>query len=256
MLHSSLSRMLIGGLMSALFTGAVLAAEGQGSDWSIMLGAGGGIGPKYEGSKKYVVGGIPLIDVSWKNRIFLGMRGLGVNAIATDTFKAGVAVAFQPGRDEKDGARLKGLGDIKDAAAIRGFADYTLSPIHFSADVVRALGGSDGLTATIGTKLEVPVSDRVSLSGGVSATWADGNYMKSYFGVSSVQSARSGLARFKAESGVKNIDISAGAQYRVTDHWAAIANASVSFLIGDAAKSAVSERDTALSGILGVAYKF
>lgn len=232
------------------------AANAAPSDWSVVVGGGGGFGPKYEGGKKTSFGVMPFVDITWKDRLFLNQNGLGVYAFSSKDLKAGVALGYGGGRSEKDGDLLRGMGKIKSSAKANAFMGYTVDLFTFSAALSRDLGGANGTTATFGGELEIPVAERFSLSAGLSTTWASKNHMREYFGVDAAQAARSGNRQFSASAGFKNVEFSLGAKYAFAPNWMLISALNVTSLTGDAAKSPISEKDTAVSGMLGVAYKF
>jgi len=58
--------------------------------------------------------------------------------------------------------------------------------------------------------------ERLTLSAGPGFTWANGPYMRTFFGVSAAQSAASGLPPFEPGSGVDTIRFSLGAHYHLT----------------------------------------
>jgi MipA family protein len=253
-----LSRVLGFGLLiaGAIVWSAPANAEEKAGDWSVMLGAGAGVGPKYEGGRKMQFGALPLVDVTWRDRVFLHGLSVGAYAINTERFKLAASVGYGGGRKEKDGPRLAGMGKVKSAIQPSIMASYTIEPLTVSAVVTRDLGGARGTTATLGAELEVPVTERLSLTGGLSATWADGNHMKRYFGVSAEQATTSRNAQYRASSGVKSVEFSVGAHYAITEHWMAMGQVGMTSLLGDARKSPVVERETAVTSMLGVAYRF
>ena len=74
------------GLVFIVFEGSSIAEPqkkqdqryGQDSDWSVRLGAIGMYKPEYEGSDEYEFKGFPMIDINWRNTVFLNPRkGLG-----------------------------------------------------------------------------------------------------------------------------------------------------------------------------------
>ena len=80
--------------------------------------------------------------------------------------------------------------------------------------------------------------------------------MEAYFGVNATQSARSGLPEYKAEAGLKRVDLSASATYILTDKWLLRGEAGVGVLTGDAADSPIVEQDVQPSVSLFVGYRF
>jgi outer membrane scaffolding protein for murein synthesis (MipA/OmpV family) len=73
-----------------------------------------------------------------------------------------------------------------------------------------------------------------ALSIGASATYADDDYMQTYFGVSARDSDRSNLDRYSAEAGIKDVGINLGANWVITQNWSARGIASYTQLLGDA----------------------
>ena len=63
--------------------------------------------------------------------------------------------------------------------------------------------------------------------------------MSAFFGVTAAQALASGLTTFTATSGLKDISLAFGANYKVTDSWALVANAGYSKLLGDAKNSPI-----------------
>ena len=80
--------------------------------------------------------------------------------------------------------------------------------------------------------------------------------MQAYFGVNSQQSAKSGLSEYKAEAGLKRVDVSASAMYMLSENWLVRGEAGVGFLTGDAADSPIVDKKVQPSASLFVGYKF
>lgn len=227
------------------------------SDWRVSLGGGARMGPKYEGSDEMKISAMPFFGLSWRDYVFLdGMQGLGVNAIRTRRFRLGLAVGYAPGRDQDDSDRLQGLGDIDPAARVRLFGAYSLGPVRLSANISRDFGGSDGFQIRPQVMVPFPLSKKVRLMSGVSVTWADSNYMESYFGVTPGQSVLSGLPTFDADAGFKSVAFQFGVNWDLTERWFARASVGVGHLLGDAADSPITESHVQPSVGLFVGYKF
>ncbi len=82
-------------------------------------------------------------------------------------------------------------------------------------------------------------TNRLTLTPGVGITWADDNYMRTFFGVSPQQSARSGLPVFNAGAGVKDVTVGLNANYSLNRHWFLMTNAGAKLLLDDAEKSPI-----------------
>lgn len=256
-----------------LFVWLPFAEAGEGSDWDIRIGIGARYDAKYEGSDEMKARVLPLIDITWKDLVFLNPRnGLGVYVYDGHNLKVSVGVGYVFGRDESDSSGLRGMGDIDETAAANLMVKYDLGLFKPYAGVSRHLGGSGGTLAKAGVGGIVPLalmtggmnSPGMGVGGlkgpalqfGVSATWADGDYMEGYFGVNSVQSAASGYARYDAESGFKSVDFKFGVIYPFAENWAVNARGGYSRLLGDAADSPIVRDDGRFSGGLFLSYRF
>ncbi|WP_225773439.1 MipA/OmpV family protein [Inquilinus sp. Marseille-Q2685] len=226
-------------------------------DWTFVLGAGARVGPSYEGSDKFSVTPGPFVAINWRDRVFLDMeRGIGVNIVRTDALRLGLSVGFAPGRDEDDEDHLRGLGDIDAAARGHLFGSYSFGMWQVGIDVAKDFGGSEGLQIRPGVSVKMPLSDTWTLSSGISATWADDDYMQTFFGVSPAQSRKSGLEHFDAGSGFKSVDFQIGLRWAFSENWFAMANVGVGVLLGDAADSPITESEVQPSVGLAVGYRF
>lgn len=58
--------------------------------------------------------------------------------------------------------------------------------------------------------------------------------MQTYFGVSAGDARRSGLDRYNADAGIKDIGINLGANWIITQNWSVMGIASYTQLLGDA----------------------
>jgi outer membrane scaffolding protein for murein synthesis (MipA/OmpV family) len=225
-------------------------------EWNVVVGAGAIYKPKFEGSKEYEVSAVPFISAQFYDRITIDPTGLSVKAYDQGPFRFDVNVGYEGGREESDSDRLRGLGDVDAGATVGGKATVSWGPADFFLSVDQTLGGSEGLLATAGVSAQRPISERVILGAEGSVTYADDNYMQSYFGVSAAQSARSGLAQFDAEAGIKSAELSLSVTYLITDRWVLKAKETVGFLTGDAADSPIVEEDIQSKTLLLLGYRF
>ncbi len=119
----------------------------------------------------------------------------------------------------------------------------------------RRVGHSQKKQGTV-VSLEVEAcyhpTDRLTLSAGPGITWAKSRYMQSFFGVDAEQSAPSGLPAFDAKSGISNVRVSVGANYRFDPHWSVGAR----FFRGDAADSPITEKASKNITRVFVVYRF
>jgi hypothetical protein len=77
------------------------------------------------------------------------------------------------------------------------------------------------------------------LSAGPGVTFANQEYMQTFFGVTSAQATRSVLAPYTPASGVSFVNVSVGATYLLSSRWFLGAHATAARLQGDAADSPI-----------------
>lgn len=228
-------------------------------NWRYTLGAGVGYAPTYEGSDEYDVLPVPVVNIEYKDGLFFGgtRNGIGSYPLRGEHYKVGASVGYVSGRDEDDDKKnLRGMGDIDASPTANLLAEYDFGIAQVTGKVSTAISGDFGTTAELNVGSRYTITERVILTGSVGTVWADEEHMRNRFGVTSIQSARSGYGQYDAESGIKTVGFSVGATYRITDHW----NTNFTFrgdqLLGDAADSPVVKDDFVPAVFLTAGYKF
>ncbi len=231
------------------------------------IGLGVATLPTYEGSPNRRTLAGPDLSLSYQSRdwgsIELGQRGLLWNAVESGRFRFGVVAQFDPGRKDKDTTtlnptpgddRLAGMGNVKGSTEAGVGVGY--GPVMLIAR--QSLGGSGPTRTQADLTVEIPwsVSDRLGVSFAFGATWADQNYMQTYFGVTAAQAQATSFSAYRPKSGCRKVDASVGAEYAMTSNWKLQANAGFSRLGDDAAASPIVGRRNGTSAALAVAYAF
>lgn len=219
--------------------------------------------PKYEGSDEYEVLGFPYVfptfsgEPGWFSRIDArGLDDVRFKLIERDGFVAGPLGGYTFGREEDDGDLLEGLGDIDGGVVVGGFVGYRLGPVLFDVSYHQFFDDSEGYQIRFGAEIERQVSQGVTLTGRIGATYADENYTQTYFGVSDDQAANSNLGAFDADAGFKDVHVQVGIKADLDDRWSARASVRYSHLLGDAGDSPVVESEDQFTGLIGLSYKF
>ena len=259
-------------LATALCTAVAATAQGalaqddNPADWSFTLGAGAMYASDYEGSDDYEVSPVPVVEVSWRDRVWLTTTdgvGLFASPLKTEALRVDLGVEYDFGRKEDDNEALKGLGDLKGGAVGVVKFGYEIGDIEFGLKLDRDISGDrDGLAATAEAEYGV---DLFSGHGWFSVTphltWADDEYMDNTFGITAAQAARSarGYAPYNAGAGLKDAGIAFGLSYQITDSIQAVGQIDYGRLLGDAADSPLVDREGSanqVSGVLGVSYSW
>ena len=231
------------------------SAGQQAAAWNLILGGGFRIEPKFEGADDFKIVPVPFISAEFGEYVSVDTMGLTINALDFDDFSVKGRLGYDLGRNSDDDGHLHGLGDIGAGAVLGLDLAYALDPLEFKLSLDRTIGGSDGFSAKFATTYSLAI-DRFMFSIGPSVTWADGNYMESYFGVTDRQSRKSGLSRFDADAGVKRFDLELSGLYMIDEHWVVRGEVGLGYLVGDAADSPVSQENLQPSTMFLVGYKF
>jgi outer membrane scaffolding protein for murein synthesis (MipA/OmpV family) len=235
------------------------------SKWELTIGGGLGLGPDYEGSDDYEAMPFPIFQLEWNDFLFLSPGdGLGVKMEVAEDFEVTASIGYDGGRDDGDNSILRGLGDIDGAATANLGIEYDMGPFSPFAKFEKHFGGTDGMLVDFGVEAMMPLTgsskrgrqDGPMLSVGVFTQWADDNYMEEYFGITAVQSGRSGLSRYTAGAGFKSAGAEIGVLYPVSKNWFVNTKLEYSRLIGDAADSPIVKEENQFSGGIFVGYKF
>lgn len=226
-------------------------------DWDVIVGGGASFKPKYEGSDEFEISPIPFVSATFFDQLTIDPGGLDWKAYQQGSLKFNVDVGPSGlGRKESDADALRGLGDIGFGVKVGGKATVNLGPFDLFASAHKIIGGSDGLLGTIGAKTTVPVTEHLILGAEASATFADKNYMESYFGVDAAQSRNSGYQEYKAGSGVKSVDFAVSATYLFNKNWVLRGQEKLGVLVGDAADSPIVKEKVQPSTTLMLGYRF
>lgn len=211
---------------------------------SYSLGAGAGLIPDYEGSDDYKAVPIPFANVVWDNNMYVELLGLKVkaNLLPHEIFRIGPVVNYRRGRDDVDDKKVDDLDDVDDSIEMGAFAGIETVNWHLTIEGLRDVSdGHEGALLTIKGGYTWMLSDRLNLSLGGFTTYADEDYMSSYFGIDGKDSGRSGLDTFNADAGWKDVGLSIFSGYRFADNWTVRGGVKYTRLLGDAEDSPVTE---------------
>ena len=227
-------------------------------DWNVTLGVGAGIEPKYLGAKDFRVSPIPLIAIKYRGLFFISPQGIGINAFKWEGLRAGPILSYKLGRDESADDHLKGLGDIDRSVLAGGFISYAKGPFTVNATIRQALSHTEnGLTGRLALDYRRPIiAKKLFLVAGPALNFSNGEYARTWFGVTPDQSAASGLPVYTPDGGLRDVGLKASLTYRWTEHILLRSFVDVRELVGDVSDSPVVQTKTqALIGF-GAAYHF
>ena len=257
---------------TALAHGEPIYDHAERSDPSVRIGGMVVVAPKYEGSKDHDVFGIPLIIPNLstdeppssasrfaKRVSFKGIDDIRFRAFEWNAVELGPVAGYRTGRDESDGRRLGGLGDIDDGLVVGGYIGVRFGQVLLDTSVTTQVTGDDsGVLIRAGAEVTHELTPGIQLRTRVGTTIADDEYAETFFGITATQAGRStaGLAAYDAGAGIKDVFLDLNTQINLTDRWRLQIGGRYARLVGDAADSPIVETEDQFSGRLGVGYKF
>jgi len=249
---------VVGISMIGLFANPNVRAQ----DTQVDLGLGVGAAPDYEGSEDYQVVPIPYVNVKWSNHMSINWLGnkAKVNLIPSPFWRGGVIGEYIAKRDDVDNSAVDRLETVDASVMLGGFFgfqyNYWSASIEAMAD---AADGNSGAIIRLNGGYHIPIDETWSLSLGAFTTWADDDYMESYFEIDAANAARSGLDTYDADEGFKDIGLNVSATFKPWEHWGFMGLLSYKRLIGDAEDSPVVDDEgdaNQLTGGIILFYRF
>ncbi len=226
------------GLLAGLSILCLVVPMAQAADYSI----GGGIGfaPDYEGSSDYELVPLPAGEAKFDNGMYIKLMGLNLRANLIPTswvswLRAGPVYNYRPERDDVDNNKVDKLKQVSDANELGGFIGFEYNNWFANLDYLMDMGDAyDGEYAELSGGYNWKFSDAWAFTFGAFTTWADSDYMDTYFGVDANDALRSGLSQYSADDGIKDVGINLGANWKFAQSWNLRGLLKISQLIGDA----------------------
>lgn len=239
---------------------------GEGG-WRFTVGGGAFVVPDYPGSNDYEVRPVPVLRVQ-KDNLYVETRNSGIraNVLPHGRFELGPVLRYGGGRDNVEDSAVDRLPDVDDEVWIGVFASVTFpgliddrDSLGLEVEAAEAVSGDNGATLKLGVDYDRKVAKRLSLGAGLATTYGDDDYAQTYFSISDAGAAASGLSRYDAGGGFRDVTLSLTGRFAVTESIGIGAVAGISKLLGDAADSPVVDdrgTDTPVFGGAFVTYSF
>ncbi len=226
-----------------------------------------GFAPDYVGSDDYKAVAAPFFRYNFSNsEQYIVLRGFDLQANVVDHpwFRIGPALNYRFGRDDVENNQVDRMDEIDGAIELGAFvgAEFKDSGnprqrLLLSLEFLQDISGEHKGSVTTGSiKGWYPLSRQFDLTLGLSTSFGSSDYMDTYFGVDNGDSNRSGLRRYSAHSGFRDVSVTPGVVMHLTEAWKLAAGIRYMRLVGDAEDSPVTkvgDNDQWIGGI-GVAY--
>ena len=226
---------MVFGLLAMLLAVLLVMPAARAAEFSI--GGGVGVAPDYEGSDDYELVPVPTGLARFDNGMYIKLLGLNLraNLIPSDFWRLGPVYNYRPERDDVDNNKVDRMKDISDANELGLFGGFEWQNwyvfLEYLADTGNAYDGSYG---TLKGGYNWIINPEWVLTVGGFATYADDDYMSTYFGVDRRDADRSGLDRYDADGGMKDIGLDLGVNWGFAQNWALQGLFQVKQLVGDA----------------------
>ena len=217
------------------------------------------VAPAYPGARRSRQVWFPFVDADINDRFYTSAEDLiGVYAYKTEATQVGAAIAWDlTRRISSDDERLRGLPDVNETARFKLFASRTLYFITGDANVATDIAGQgQGTLAQANLWFTAPFSPTFSVSVGPGATWADADYLRTFYSVPAARGMGVSLPAFSTRAGVVDAHLNALAEWTVFSHYRFGASAYWARLKGDASASPITQRRGQATLVGWIVYKF
>ena len=221
---------------------AAQQASATDGDWGFSLGAGMALQPEYEGSDSFKVAPLPILDVRYRDDVFLTVResagsvqeGLGWNAYKTRNFRVGPMATYYFGSQD----RPTGISDVDAGFQIGAFAEFAFDHWKLDTRVLYGISGSsEGARLNLGAAYGTRINKDWRLVARADTTVITANEMKTYFGINSREASDSSYVEYSPGAGFYDVGLDLDLTYDISKAWSAIGILKGHYLIGDAADS-------------------
>lgn len=236
----------LAGIVFACFTLLCLPLISYGADTEYRVGLGIAAAPEFEGSEDYEAVPVPYVSVVWESGRFLNFSGnsMRLNLLSGGMWQFGPVAQYRNKRDDDvDNDTIAKLREVDSAFEAGAFAGIKYTHWDASVQVVSDVSDEhDGLLAKAMAGYS-HTAGNLTTRVGISTTWADDDYMETYFSIDADNALRSGLPTFSAGSGLKNVDLELALSFGMTDQWDVMGLFSYARLLGDADDSPIVDRE-------------
>jgi MipA family protein len=214
--------------------------------------------PAFPGARDTRQVWFPFVDADIDDRFYTSAEDLlGIYAYKTEATQAGAAMEWDlTHRISSDDDRLRGLPNVGETARFKLFASRTVSFVTGDVNVATDVAGhGQGTLAQANLWFTVPFDPTFSVSLGPGATWADTDYMRTFYSVTAAERG-SLLPAFTSRAGVVDAHLNGLAEWVICSHYRIGASVYLADLKGDAASSPITERRGQSTVVGWIAYRF
>jgi MipA family protein len=217
------------------------ALDSRTPDVVVTLRAGVQVSPAYFGSDEDDLGP----DLAARIDYFRFPNGFEYGSSRTVGFRTGWGIQgsfrYLGERDSDDHDQIEGLDNVPWAAEAGLGVGYEQRNWRVFTDVRYGFVGHNAWVGEIGADGIAYPMEGLTLTLGPRLEFGDNRFAETYFGISSEESANSGLTPFQADGGLLGAGLEFGARYLFNERWGVEGAAGWQRLLNDAADSPVTE---------------
>lgn len=183
--------------------------------------------------------------------------GVSTELISRDDWSLSGSLRLDNGRTLADDPQWRDLPAIDDTVrarltARRQFGRRWSTSISVDQDV---LGKQGGARLGVGLGYRLPVSDVAHWDLSANTGWGNTRYMQTHYGISSVAAQRVGVAPYRADGGIENLQLGADYTHALGENWVVFGGLNVSRLMRSALDSPLVNRGTTYGVSVGLAWR-
>ncbi len=212
--------------------------------WHFDVGAGLGYEPTYAGSDKYTseaeIGARALYRAESGHRYFIGLGEVGAVFSLSPETQFLAFLEYEEGRNDEDDSTLTGLDTIDSTIEgqfmlARRFGNATLFGV-LQPDLTG--DANKGLVWFVGAGYDwLSVNKRWRASTTLDISGANSEYMRTEFGITAQESARTGYTSYQPSSGLKSLTWNMAGEYYISDNVSLLGIVDTEYYLSDASDS-------------------
>jgi MipA family protein len=183
--------------------------------------------------------------------------GLSTDFDIFSDWRLGASLRVDNGRSFDEDPDLAGLPDVRTTLRARLSVSRPLGPNwHWNASVDQdILGRQGGMRLSQGVGYRWRVSDKTHWDFSTSATWGNGRYLQTQYGIDMASAVNTGRAPYLLGSGWESARTSVQFTHAISEHWVTFGGLDLSRLLRGAAHSPLVGRVTTHGLSVGLAYR-
>ena len=251
---------LLGSISSATADDQTGAAS-HWDDLDIALGVETSFEPDYQGSDDYEIDVLPLLQVTYKDWLYLDSLALGAIWNLPYGFRLQTGISYEEGRESSDNDALDGLDDIDDTAVLDAGLFYDIGDLTLGFALEQdLLDQGKGLVTFLGARYTFEFLDgRLEVVPQVDISFANARHMRTEFGIKQSEADDSAFDAYRPGAGLKSYGFATGLDFQLTEHWTILGEAGIEFYGSEATDSPLLDEAGADYGAeieLALVYRF